>query len=184
MLGYHGCDEEVAEQVLSGQDNLKISRNAYDWLGQGIYFWEHNPERAWQWAEELDSISKPAVVGCIINLGNCLNLLDSENLKIVKSAYDELKRLKKDTGAEMPRNLSSMRGEDVDLVRRYLDREVINLTVNLARKRKLIIDTVRAVFVEGGPLYESAGFREKNHIQICVRSTECLIGYFRVRRGG
>lgn len=33
VLGYHGCDREVAEQVLSGQSDLRLSENSYDWLG-------------------------------------------------------------------------------------------------------------------------------------------------------
>ena len=46
LLGYHGCDEQVAENVLSGNDTLRPSTNDYDWLGHGIYFWESNPRRA------------------------------------------------------------------------------------------------------------------------------------------
>ena len=42
VIGFHGCDRSVVEQV--------ISTNDYDWLGSGIYFWENNEERAWQWA--------------------------------------------------------------------------------------------------------------------------------------
>lgn len=44
ILGYHGCDEAVAEKVLAGED-FKPSDNDYDWLGSGIYFWEANPQR-------------------------------------------------------------------------------------------------------------------------------------------
>lgn len=39
-------------------------------------------------------------------------------------------------------------------------------------------DTVREVFVEGDELYPIAGFKEKNHIQICVRNLNCIKGYF------
>ena len=42
VIGFHGCDRSVVENV--------ISTNDYDWLGSGIYFWENNEERAWQWA--------------------------------------------------------------------------------------------------------------------------------------
>src|SRR5262249_32997777 len=50
VTGYHGCDRVVADKVLAGTARLNPSRNAYDWLGQGIYFWEHGPERAREWA--------------------------------------------------------------------------------------------------------------------------------------
>ena len=34
-------------------------------------------------------------------------------------------------------------------------------------------------FIEGEPVYQDAGFREKNHIQLCVRNPACIKGYFR-----
>ena len=41
-------------------------------------------------------------------------------------------------------------------------------------------DTVRGAFWEGEPLYPSAGFKRKNHVQLCVRRPDCIKGYFRV----
>ena len=45
VLGFHGCDRSVGENVLSGKTRLRKSSNDYDWLGNGIYFWENNPQR-------------------------------------------------------------------------------------------------------------------------------------------
>lgn len=42
------------------------------------------------------------------------------------------------------------------------------------------IDTVRGMFPEGNELYKGAGFRSKNHIQLCVVNPNSIIGYFRV----
>ena len=42
------------------------------------------------------------------------------------------------------------------------------------------IASVRGAFVEGEPVYEGAGFREKTHIQICVCNTFNIKGVFRV----
>ena len=42
VTAFHGCDRSVVEKV--------INTNDYDWLGSGIYSWENNEERAWQWA--------------------------------------------------------------------------------------------------------------------------------------
>lgn len=50
VLGYHGCDREVAERVLAGKTEVRSSTNAFDWLGSGVYFWENNPRRALSWA--------------------------------------------------------------------------------------------------------------------------------------
>ena len=46
IFGFHGCDRRVADSVLAGKAKLTASSNAYDWLGTGIYFWEHGPARA------------------------------------------------------------------------------------------------------------------------------------------
>jgi hypothetical protein len=39
-------------------------------------------------------------------------------------------------------------------------------------------DSVRSVFYEGNELYPNAGFREKDHVQICVRNPNCIKGFF------
>jgi len=52
VLGYHGCDRLVAEDLLLNKP-FEPSENDYDWLGAGIYFWEANPSRGLAWAKEL-----------------------------------------------------------------------------------------------------------------------------------
>ncbi len=49
--------------------------------------------------------------------------------------------------------------------------------VNIQRHPDFI-DSVRGMFPEGELLYPNAGFREKNHIQLCVINPNCIIGYF------
>jgi len=39
-------------------------------------------------------------------------------------------------------------------------------------------DSVRGVFFEGDELYPGAGFKVKNHIQLCIRNPNCIKGYF------
>ena len=183
VLGYHGCDREIAEQVLSGERELKPSKNEYDWLGHGIYFWEHNPQRALEWAEELKAgkrgIKTPAIVGGIIDLGRCFNLLDSSNLRAVEFAYQNYKDIVALGGAQLLENKCSQKSSDSDLLLRYLDCAVINHAMELAEKDYPPFDSVRGVFMEGEPLYPNAGFRKKNHIQICVRNSKKILGYFR-----
>ena len=79
VIGFHGCDRSVVEKVIAGKTELIASTNDYDWLGSGIYFWENNVERSWQWAKELSkrsnsSIKTPAVIGAVIDLGYCFDL--------------------------------------------------------------------------------------------------------------
>ena len=42
VIAFHGCDIETYENVLYKHQHLTSSNNDYDWLGNGIYFWEQN----------------------------------------------------------------------------------------------------------------------------------------------
>lgn len=82
IIGFHGCDQSVVDKVITGKEDLLASKNDYDWLGNGIYFWENKEDRALEWAVELSkrkssSIKTPAVIGAIIDLGFCFDLTDN-----------------------------------------------------------------------------------------------------------
>jgi len=185
IIGFHGCDKSVGMKVLNGKEYLQASNNDYDWLGHGIYFWENNPERAYQYAISLlkkpirgtPKILDPFVIGAIIDLGYCLNLLDSKYLEYIAEGYELLKLVYGKVNRPVPENRLS--SPDGDILLRNLDCAVINLIPTYRKKRKQKeFDSVRAVFVEGKELYPNAGFQEKNHIQICVRNINCIKGYF------
>jgi hypothetical protein len=178
VLGYHGCDLQVARGIVSGRKQQLRSTNEYDWLGSGFYFWEDSPARALRWAQDearrkTKKVSTPAVLGAIIDLGNCLNLIDAEHLNLVKSAHTAYMEMCKISGGTPLQN----RGKD--LRARYLDKVVFETLHNLRKQKKQKpFQTVRAFFVEGEPLYEDAGLRTLDHVQICVRNPENIIGYF------
>jgi len=194
ILGFHGCDKSVAEKVLKDKDTLHPSSNTYDWLGNGIYFWENNPDRALQYAKEIqkhperckEKIKTPYVLGAVIDLGHCLNLLDSKYLQIVKESYQILRSFHLSKNIPLPQNKPI--GNSDELLLRKLDCAVIQTTHGFndllvkKGKRSYSFDSVRGVFWEGEELYENAGFREKNHIQVCVRNPNCIKGYFRVKK--
>ena len=47
VLGFHGCDEALGRRLISSEiPHLVPSKNPYDWIGDGIYFFENDPERA------------------------------------------------------------------------------------------------------------------------------------------
>lgn len=183
VLGYHGCDAALAENVLAGNGSLLASENDYDWLGHGIYFWEHNAQRASEFARESRRrrrgprrmIRRPAVVGAIIDLGLCLNLLDSRSLAFVRGAHGDLVRLHQHAEQSLPSN-----GFGPDRLLRRLDCAVIEMLHATRQDRSdPPFETVRAAFVEGSPIYPNAGFHDKTHIQLCVRNVACIRGYFR-----
>lgn len=43
VFGFHGCEREVAQKAILNREPITPSNNAYDWLGNGIYFWENDP---------------------------------------------------------------------------------------------------------------------------------------------
>jgi hypothetical protein len=175
ILGYHGCDRDTALKIVAGQAAQIPSTNRHDWLGSGLYFWEDSYSRALRWAQNDDSgkIANPAVLGAVIDLGNCLNLIDAENLDLVKAAHAAYLDFCQSAGDEPLQNKG--RGFRA----RYLDKAVFETLHKLREKEaKQPFDTVRAFFVEGEPLYPNAGLRSLDHIQICVRDPGKIIGYF------
>jgi hypothetical protein len=178
IIGYHSCDREIGLKILNGQDKLKASKNNWDWLGEGIYFWEQNPYRALDYAKEVAAgtqfnkrkIKTPFVLGAIIELGNCLNLVESQSLSILENAYIGLQKLYKETDIKLPEN---------DGNNRKLDCAVIKF---VHQSRKILSEqpynSIRSPFDEGSKVYPGASFTAKNHIQVCVMDESLIKGYF------
>lgn len=183
-FGFHGCDRAVGEKVLNGEESFKASINAYDWLGNGIYFWENSPSRALEFATHLKNnpfksknpIKEPFVIGSVISLGNCLDLLDYKNLNLLKLGYDILVSSNIISDKPLPQNKPV--GGMQELMLRELDCAVIETLHKAIENDYMSFDTVKGVFWEGKELYPNAGFREKDHIQICVRNPNCIKGVF------
>jgi hypothetical protein len=179
IVGYHGCTEAFAGEVLLC--NLAISQwqpsaNRWDWLGHGIYFWEHAPARApaLRWARERcrRGRDKPSVIGAIVQLGRCFDLLNEEVTAILADSYKELARAFREEGRPLPQT----RGKEGK--RRALDCLVINDCLQRLELRGAHCDTVRGAFAEGKPAYPGAGFSRESHIQVAVRDSACSPGVF------
>jgi hypothetical protein len=185
VLGYHGCDATTGEGVLAGRDVLYASDQQYDWLGPGVYFWESDPLRALEWANwkvERGDFQKPFVIGAVIDLGVCLDLMSRESLETLVDAYASLKAThdKDPSLGPLPVNKRAHSGDEDHLLR-YLDCAVIRRLHAAMDAAKDPFETVRGLFTEGRELFPGSGFKEKTHIQIAVRSSENIKGYFRVR---
>ena len=168
-----------------GKTELKISDNSYDWLGSGIYFWEGNARRALEWAQNAKKnpykgrppVEEPAVVGAVLDLGLCLNLLDAQFLALLPEAYKNLSDVYEKAKRQLPTNKSSRNTGDVLL--RDLDCAVINSMHQLREQEKQPpFDSTRGVFLEGDAAYPGAAIQKQNHIQICIRNVDCVLGYF------
>ena len=191
VLGFHGTDEETVGRILiDPQKCLSPSRNDYDWLGDGIYFWENDPVRARSYIEEKFArnkltaekaglqyeAKKPAVIGAVIDLGLCLNLFDQTALVELAAAHNSYQRTMEKNHLELPMNKGGS-----DRLQRFLDRAVfewLHMLRGWSPESTPSYDTIRSGFHEGGPVYPGAGFQAKNHIQIAVRQSACIKGFF------
>jgi hypothetical protein len=184
VFGFHGCDRRVADAVLAGKAKLSASANTYDWLGSGIYFWEHGPIRALEWAEAQarrkgSKIKAPAVIGALIQLGNCFDLLDIRFTRDLEANAADLERAMTAVGQALPEN-QTIGVHDFDWLRRDRDCFVLNSVIPIIEADTgRLYHTVRGVFQEGEPAFRGAGIKLKSHIQVAVRDPRAIIGYFR-----
>ena len=176
IIGYHGCSKTLAGRLLTGElpiSDWKPSTNSYDWLGHGIYFWEHGPSRASEWAKEKYDLADADVIGALIQLGTCLDLTDIAASSLLRESYKALERSHLAEHKALPQNTGG-----ASAFRRELDCEVINLLVELSAGDDPI-QTIRGIFIEGEPIFPGSEIREKSHIQVSVIDPTCILGVFR-----
>lgn len=169
LIGYHGCERSHAMKVLLGEKELNPSTNDYDWLGEGIYFWANDAQRALQWAK---SKKEPFVLGAVIRCSNILDFTTQEARIATKKAYDSLSEIYAGNNIPLPKN-KPVAKTDIDLKNRKLDCLVMNHLQMTSP-----FDAFIAPFWEGNAIYEGAMFRESTHIQIAVKNPKSILGYF------
>jgi hypothetical protein len=184
VVGYHGCDAAVAEKVLAGKARLNLSTNKYDWLGEGIYFWEHGPQRAYEWARQQTrfgaaKVRNPSVLAARIDLGVCLDLLDTANTRLLGRWFAKFRLFFQQKEIKMPRNQDAAGTRFGDKLLRYRDCAVIDYTLRkVAQVEGIEYQTVRGVFIEGKPAFPGSKIALKSHIQIAVKDPACIVGVF------
>ncbi len=174
-------------KAVSGETGILQSDRDFDWLGPGAYFWESDPKRAQEWANWKASrgdYANPMVIGAVIDLRNCLDLVSREDLELLRLAHSSFLRMQKLSGLPIPKNRSVPGQPNADRILRYLDCAVLRhlhmiLDLQPAEAREIEpFDTVRGMFTEGGRLYAGSGFRQRSHVQIAVRNPSCIKGVF------
>ncbi|WP_440133230.1 hypothetical protein [Chitinophaga sancti] len=192
ILGFHGCDEETCKKLINSSNEFHFNRNPYDWLGHGMYFWENDVQRAWQWSLEKHRQGKfkqPAVVGAFILPGNCCDFLNSKYTMKLAGYYMKMKR----NYGIIPQNTDVKSDPYKDKLLRLLDCSVIEYMHEqmgvLQEKEKQQLgfiltpsfDTVRNAFLEGASAFPGSAIKLKTHIQICVRNPHNILAFFRPR---
>ena len=178
VIAYHGCDERVAARLLDGEPFRK-SRNDFDWLGEGVYFWEYGLDRALQFAHEQRTrgkVERPAVVGALLRLGNCFDLMDTRCTAELSKTFPTFRAACELSGRSLPHN----GGGTQDRLLRRRDCAVLNFHLNTFKNGDQPYDSVRCCFVEGDSAFEGSGISTKSHTQVAIRNPgECILGTFR-----
>lgn len=180
VVGYHGCDLDIATKILVDGAAFTQSVNDYDWLGKGTYFWEYGADRAYRFADDQikrKKVTTPAVLGALIQLGECFDLLDTRFTRDLADFYTQWEEESRTNKLAMPANS----GKTPDKKMRRLDCAVINQYLALAEEAGKKYDTVRGCFVEGDPVFGTSGIYVESHIQIAVRNPACIVGVFKPR---
>lgn len=193
IIGFHGCELSVRNKLVNSPNQIEISSKPYDWLGSGVYFWENNYTRALQWATDKANkgeLTTPAVLGAVLQLGNCCDFLDSKYTEMVGAFYRAMSEEYSSAGKSLPVNLDAKEDENQDKLVRLLDCATIEYMHKSVTNSYFadidagnhsiwkIFDSVRGAFSEGGPAFPGAKIEMKSHIQICIRNLNCIKGLF------
>lgn len=204
VLAYHGCDISIRDQLVRGEIEPRISRNAYDWLGDGMYFFEGDHQRALKLAvaaqtrpEHLLSkqpIATPAVVGAVLDVDRWFDLTTQIGILNFTTASAAVTLAHEHAGKEIPVNKAAFPGDE-DLLHRAFDKAVCDMVVEY---RKLFFEqalsdgnaegiiasapyqAARGAFEQGKLIAEGSSIHTDTHIQIAVRDLSCIKGWFLV----
>jgi hypothetical protein len=171
VVGYHGCQRPFADRVRSGQitpAQWQPSQNVFDWSGEGIYFWEDSRTRAEQWAVEQFG-DEADVLEVVVDLGQCLNLLESTYHEALRATYRNLRTVYRSQGWTLPKNKRNQHDLDCLVMNKF-----VKFMERFEGQQGIRFQTVRGVFEEGRPLFPGSAIRTQSHIQIAVRDVTCL----------
>ena len=177
VIGYHGTSAEAAERLVAG-DEFTASDRDDEWFGGGIYFWEHAFKQAWWWAKDYKRHPNPAVIGAVIRLGNCFDLVDPGNVTVLRDFHGMMIGDMRAAGSVIPTNRRHSR---------RLDCALFNYAYLRFEKAANPLDTARAVYVPTAVakrVCKGSWISEDTHIQVCVRNPRSILAVWHVREDG
>jgi hypothetical protein len=165
VYGYHGTSQAKAANIL--KNGFLASDNDYDWLGTGIYFFQDAPLRAKQWATQQHP-DDPVVLQASIHLHNCIDLFDIGWQPLLKKLYNSFVEQWGLTNQPFPRQ------EPERSKAHRLDCSFLNYSIQLLSGRDIIIESVRAAFMEGERLFPDSAIFDLAHVQIAIRNPNLI----------
>lgn len=174
VLGFHVTSEEKGRSIL--RTGFDKSHNKYDWLGNGAYFYQEAPGYAVRWAvheRRGGPIENPFVIMVEVEWDGFLDLLDAGWADVLRTTYERL-------NSKARRTFAVVRKEQkpYEPTRRAtahpLDRYVVEAAIGVLRRKGVYIRAVRAVFLDGLPIFDKSHLLDRTHIQIAVRDTSIV----------
>lgn len=167
IFGYHGTSRESAEQIL--RDGFEIRSKPWDWLGDGVYFWQDAPRRASLWGEEWTTggarSAEVSVVKARLSLEDCIDLLDV--------GWNEV--LEETVGLFQERLLRSGRKlENKSRGRHMWDAAFFNFLVGQLESSGIKVGSIRAAIAEGKALQRGSPIQYRSHVQVAVRDLSLI----------
>lgn len=120
------------------------------------------------------------MIGALINLGNCFDLLDTNHTQLLAELFPLYRQACEATGTSIPTNISPKGQYSSESILRRLDCAVIHWCLDFEEKEEnQHYHTVRCLFSEGTPVFEGSKILAKSHVQVAVRDDAAIVGYFK-----
>jgi hypothetical protein len=174
VTGYHGTTQQRAEQILS--HGFRLSTNPWEWLGDGVYFWQDAPTRAVVWSEEwskrsLAGTGDLAVLRCTLRLEDCLDLLDVKFSDVIRELSGDFLQLLQ-SKPNVPKLVNYRTGAKRG--RHELDAAFFNYLVAYLAEKNFAVRCLRAAISEGEPILPGSPICYRSHVQICIRDVNLI----------
>jgi hypothetical protein len=172
IIVYHGTSRAEAERVIGGRGFKHLNRSTedYDWLGGAVYFWENSEARAEDWARNKHA-DQDAVLGAVLQLGSCLDLLDQQFINVFERAAADMCQEFEKSGKPIPENTANG-------AHRFDCALIEYILAAPDEKQYGRFDSARAAYIEGKRILGRSAFRRQTHIQIAVYNPNCIKGHY------
>jgi hypothetical protein len=184
---YHGTTVELAKRIFD-QRKFKVSRNTYDWLGPGVYFYQDSPLKALAWAqryavEECAKGTAAAVIAVDIDLSSSFDIFRPENHEILVEVHRQTKAnptelqnvkqhrpvLRREDGERFHLFNSQPLGHDRLMGNNFVDAKTVSRAIQIVTdKRQVAYNCARYFFWEGKELYSGSYFFDHSNLQLCI----------------
>ena len=162
VTGYHGTTLPRAQKILA--EGFTLSQNAWEWLGDGVYFWQDAPHRAYEWGRDWASRrgieGDPVVLAAEITLDSYVDLLDVKFTELI---------------GPLAIKFRDSLGEDTSHLKNIypvhrLDCRFFNFVSEVSESSGYKVNGFRAAIVEGDSVMPGSPVYDRSHVQIAVRN--------------